>query len=244
MEARAAAELQTCEDEWSAKLGEYISRNAQLRVEVKQATRRATEAEKVLEAANVKMAELQKAFAELESCNAQQAAALAKSNKRVEELEQRPKPSSPHGNVGNGGDFSPAFSGTAGPMASPEYANYLDELELEDEYRGGTFSAADEDRALQQIDAKASPGGHFSAAPEAERDAILASLNAAAGPDVVRPPMSRDPSKTREPHLADEAINGPKDVGARPAKKPGFLRRLTLTGSKSTSALKYPKAMG
>ena len=64
VEARDAEELEAMEDEWSAKLGEHISRNAQLRVEIKQATRRAAHAERALIAANVKMAELQKATAE------------------------------------------------------------------------------------------------------------------------------------------------------------------------------------
>ena len=237
VEAKAAEDLAAVEDEWSTKLGEYISRNAQLRVEVKQATRRSAEAEKALEAAHAKMAELQKAAAE-------QTAALAKSNQRVKELEQRLKASNAYSSpkANGGGDFPPAFS-DAVPMASPEYDNYLEALEQEETVR--TFSPADEERALRQIDAKASPGGHFSTAPDG-REAILASLNAANGGDAEMTPKSRNgtpkgPVVPREP-----AINEPKDTSVgkkQPAAKSGRFSLRRLTGSKSSSSLKYPKGL-
>ena len=57
--------LEYLEDEWTVKLAEHMSRNAQLRVDVKQAERRAKEAERraeeaeaALAAANARIAEL------------------------------------------------------------------------------------------------------------------------------------------------------------------------------------------
>ena len=47
------------DDAWPEKIGEHVRRNAQLRMESKQATRRATQAEKTLEAAQARIAELE-----------------------------------------------------------------------------------------------------------------------------------------------------------------------------------------
>ena len=48
LRAEAESKLNQLEEEWSEKMGEYMQRNAQLRVDAKQAVRRATAAEKDL----------------------------------------------------------------------------------------------------------------------------------------------------------------------------------------------------
>ena len=55
------AHVQQLEEEWSAKIGEYMQRNAQLRVDAKQALRRATAAEAAVEAKTAQLQQQQQA---------------------------------------------------------------------------------------------------------------------------------------------------------------------------------------
>jgi len=61
----AVKHISTVEAEWAAKIGEFVQKNADMRIEAKQATRRAAAAETALDAAKARIAELELALTDV-----------------------------------------------------------------------------------------------------------------------------------------------------------------------------------
>ena len=181
------AKVQQLEEEWSGKMGEYMQRNAQLRVDAKQATRRATAAEKELAAAQERIASLEQGLED----------AALEGDERLDSIVDAGTPVANLG-AGHGGvDLtSPALSQLA--LSSPAAA-----------LEAATNSARSPGATLKELDADdLLVGGRDDA--EAEVAEALAAEEAVVKqsftPAPVVPPRGPSPSRLPNPNYEDEEV--------------------------------------